>query len=108
MIILSCLYKVVQIFFDKRIEVREVAKLYVAVFKQLFDLQPETFFNTDIGYRIGLTKNTVDGYPRQPIPLNDTYCIEGNIDNKGKFDRIKQALTLFDVEDELMIKYSEN
>lgn len=96
------------IFFDKRIEVREVAKLYVEVFKQLFDLQPETFFSTDIGNRIGLTKNPVDGNPRQAIPINDTYFIEGNIDNNGKFDRIKQALTLFDFEDELMIKYSEN
>jgi len=42
------------------------------------------------------------------MPINDTYFIEGNIDNKGKFDRIKQALTIFDLEDELMIKYAEN
>lgn len=96
------------IFFDKRIEVREVAKLYVEVFKQLFDLQPETFFSTDIGTRLGLTKSPVDGNPRQAIPINDTYFIEGNIDNNGKFDRIKQALILFDFEDELLIKYSEN
>jgi len=95
------------VFFDQKIEVTQVAKLYVEVFKKLFELQPETFFTTDIGTRIGLTKNPVDGNLRQPISLNDTYFIEGNIDNIGKFDRIKQALTVFDLEDELLIKYAE-
>jgi len=96
------------IFFDQKIEVREVAKLYTLVFKQLFELQPDTFFNTDLGQKIGLTKTLVSGNPRQPIPINNTYFIEGNIDNNGKFDRMKHALTLFDFEDELSIKYADN
>lgn len=95
------------VFFDQKIEVTQVAKLYVEVFKQLFELQPETFFTTELGNRIGLTKSPIDGNPRQPIAINDTYFIEGNIDNIGKFDRIKQALSIFDFEDELMIKYAE-
>jgi uncharacterized protein with ParB-like and HNH nuclease domain len=94
------------IFFDQKIEVREVAKLYTQIIKQLFEMQPETFFSTDLGKRIGLTKTPTDGNPRQPVAINDTYYIEGNIDNVGKFDRIKQALTLFDFEDELTIKYA--
>jgi hypothetical protein len=96
------------IFFDQKIEVREVAKLYTHVIKQLFELQPETFFNSEIGRRVGLTKTPTEGNPRQPIPINDTYSIEGNIDNVGKFDRIKQVLTMFDFEDELTIKYANN
>lgn len=96
------------IFYDQKIEVNQVAKLYVEVFKQLFDLQPETFFTTDLAERLALTKNPQEGNPRQPVPINDTYFIEGNIDNIGKFDRIKHALTLFDSEDELIIKYAEN
>lgn len=95
------------VFFDQKIEVNQVAKMYVEVFKKLFDLQPETFFTTELGTRIGLTKQPTEGNPRQPIAINDTYFIEGNIDNVGKFDRIKQALTIFDFEDELMIKYAE-
>lgn len=95
------------IFFDQRIEVNQVAKLYVEVFKQLFDLQPETFFTTDIGQKISLSKNPIEDGLRQAIPLNDTYFIEGNIDNKGKFDKIKQALTVFSFEDELIIKYAD-
>ncbi|MBC7525772.1 MAG: DUF262 domain-containing protein [Flavobacterium sp.] len=95
------------VFFDQKIEVTQVAKLYIEVFRQLFELQPETFFTTELGAKIGLTKQPIEGSPRQPIPINDTYFIEGNIDNIGKFDKIKQALTIFDFEDELMIKYAE-
>ena len=93
--------------YDQKIEVTQVAKLYVEVFKQLFDLQPETFFTTDLAERITLTKNPKEGNPRQAVKINDTYFIEGNIDNIGKFDRMKHALTIFDSEDELIIKYSE-
>jgi len=95
------------IFFDQKIEVNQVAKLYVEVFKQLFELQPETFFTTDLAEKITLTKNPKEGNPRQAVPINDTYFIEGNIDNIGKFEKIKHALTIFDSEDELTIKYAE-
>lgn len=95
------------IFFDQKIEVNQVAKLYVEVFKQLFDLQPETFFTTDLAEKITLTKNPKEGNPRQAVAINDTYFIEGNIDNIGKFEKIKHALTIFDSEDELTIKYAE-
>ncbi len=96
------------IFFDQKLEVTQVAKLYMEVFKQLFELQPETFFTSDLGERISLTKNPTEKGLRRPVPINDTYFIEANIDNMGKFERIKQALTIFDLEDELSIKYAEN
>jgi hypothetical protein len=95
------------VFFDQKIQVTQVAKLYVEIFRQLFELQPETFFTTELGTKIVLTKHPTEGNPRQAIALNDTYFIEGNIDNIGKFDKIKLALTIFDFEDELMIKYAE-
>jgi len=95
------------VFFDQKIQVTQVAKLYVEIFRQLFELQPETFFTTELGTKIGLTKHPTEGNPRQAIALNDTYFIEGNIDNIGKFDKIKLALTIFNFEDELMIKYNE-
>ena len=95
------------IFFDQKLEVNQVAKLYLEVFKQLFDLQPEIFFTTELGAKIGLTKNPTEGNPRQPVAINDTYFIEGNVDNISKFDRLKQALKIFNFEDELMIKYAE-
>ena len=96
------------IFCNQKIEVTQVTKLYVDVFKKLFEIQPETFFISDLGSRIGLTKNTNETGLRQAAPINDTYFIESNIDNNGKFDRIKQALTIFELEDELIIKYAES
>jgi len=94
------------LFFDQKLEITQVAKLYVEVFRQLFDIQPETFFTTDLAEKISLTKNPKEGNLRQAIPINDTYFIEGNIDNIGKFERIKHALTIFNSEDELTIKYA--
>lgn len=93
------------IFLDKKIEVREVAKLYVEVFKLLFELQPETFINSEIGSRIGLTKNPSEVNLRSPMAINDSYFIECGLSNSNKFDKIKYALTVFDLEDELAIKY---
>lgn len=93
------------IFMDEKIEITEVAKLYLHVMKTLFDLQPESFFTTELRDRLNLTKESKDC--RTPVKLNETYYIESNIDNKGKFERIKQALTIFDFEDELIIKYAE-
>jgi uncharacterized protein with ParB-like and HNH nuclease domain len=95
------------VFFDQKLEVNQVAKLYVEVFKQLFELQPETFFTTELGAKIGLTKNPIEGNTRQAVPINETYFIEGNIDSISKFEKMKLALTIFDFEDELLIKYAE-
>ena len=96
------------IFFDQKIEVSQVSKLYLEVFKQLFDLNPEVFFTTDLAEKITLTKNPIEGNPRQALAINETYFIEGNIDNNGKFEKMKYALTIFDSEDELTIKYAKH
>lgn len=95
------------IFFNQKLEVTQVAKLYIEVFKQLFDLQPETFFTSEIGDRLNLTKIPDANGLRQAVPISETYFIEANIDNVGKFERIKQALTIFGFEDELSIKYAD-
>lgn len=95
------------IFFNQKLEYKQVTKIYIDVFKQLFDLQPETFFSSDIGDRLSLTKNPELSGLRQAIKISDTYYIESGYSSKDKFDRIKQALTIFGFEDELFIKYSK-
>ena len=94
-------------FFDRKIEVNQVAKLYVEVFRQLFDLQPEIFFSTDLANKIGLTRDAARDSARIPVKLNDSYYIDTGFSNIAKFVRIKLALTIFEFEDELMIKYAE-
>lgn len=94
------------IFFDQKLDISNVSRLYNYVIKTLFDLQPQMFFTTDLCERLGLTKNPNDC--RKATKINDTYYIESNLGSKAKFDRIKAALTYFDVEDELTIKYKFN
>jgi hypothetical protein len=95
------------IFFNQKLDFNQVAKLYVEVFKQLFDLQPETFFASEIGDRLSLTKTPESNSIRQAVQISETYYIESGYSNKDKFDRIKQALTIFGFEDELSIKYAD-
>lgn len=95
------------IFFDQKLNITQVSKLYAEVIKQLFELEPERFFTTDLSEKLSLTKKPQEKGIRQPIQINEVYYIEGNIDNIGKFDRIKNVLTVFGFEDELTIKYKE-
>ncbi|WP_353734949.1 HNH endonuclease family protein [Okeania sp. SIO1H4] len=91
------------IFFDNKIEISEVSKLYLEVMKQLFEIQPQTFFTSDLKEKLNITKDS--SQCRQAAPINETYFIEAHLDSKKKFERIKKALTVFDCEEELIIKY---
>jgi hypothetical protein len=95
------------IFFDQKLDVTQVSKLYIEVFKKLFDLQPETFFSSELMVKLNLSNDPEVDKLRQPVKISDTYYIETNLDNIGKFERIKMALVIFGVEDELLIKYSD-
>lgn len=92
------------VFFGSKLILSQVAKLYAEVFRQLIDLQPEAFHGTDLGDRIQLTDEKTS--LRQALQVSDRYFIEGNIDSRNKFERIKVALTELGIEDELSIKYS--
>lgn len=92
------------IFMDTKIQVSQVSKLYLKVISQLFELNPELFFASKLGEKIGLTKS--EKKLRAAGAINDTYYIETNLDSPGKFERLKYALEIFDLEDELIIKYS--
>ena len=95
------------IFFNQKLEIKHVAKLYAEVFRQLFDLQPETFFTSELVSKLTLTNIPTVDSPRQKIWITDKYCVEGNLDNQNKFERIKLALTIFGFEDELFVKYRD-
>ncbi|SEI38563.1 Uncharacterized conserved protein, contains ParB-like and HNH nuclease domains [Allopseudospirillum japonicum] len=92
------------VFLDQKIPVHQVAKLYVIIFEKLFAARPEIFFSSDLGERLGLSKNPQD--IRQAKPISDSYFIEANFNNTTKFELIKYGLTLFEWEDELLIKYA--
>jgi len=93
------------IFFDQKLEIKHVSELYIHVIKTLFELQPDTFFMTDLGERIGLTSENES--LRQASPIDETHSIEANLDNMSKFERIKHALSIFELEDDLFVKYAD-
>lgn len=92
------------VFFGSRLEVTQVARLYAEVFEQLLVLQPEAFHGTRLSERVQLSSDP--SILRQAIQVADGYFIEGNIDNKGKFDRLKLALSELGLEEELFVKYA--
>ncbi|QWR77648.1 DUF262 domain-containing protein [Candidatus Magnetomonas plexicatena] len=93
------------IFLDQKKDIKNVAKLYEDVMKELFDIQPETFFTSEeLCTKLSLT--TDKEKLRKPLALNNTVYIEANLDSKDKFERIKLALNIFDIKDELLIKYA--
>jgi uncharacterized protein with ParB-like and HNH nuclease domain len=91
------------VFLGARLNVTQVAKLYVEVLEQLLVLQPEAFQGTKLGERIQLTSDPVT--LRQPVRVAEGYFVEGNIDSTNKFERLKLALSELGMEEELFIKY---
>ena len=92
------------VFLGSRMQVTQVAKLYSEVFEQLLLLQPEAFHGTRLGERIQLT--SAPGALRQAVQISDRNFIEGNIDSRTKFDRLKVTLSELGMEEELFIKFA--
>lgn len=92
------------ILLDQKIEVKTITEMYSAVTSTLFELSPQTFFNEDIASKLVLSKS-VQGLD-YPIPLNDFYFIEGNLDSISMFDKVKSLLLAMNITDELYIRYS--
>ena len=97
------------IFRDQKLEITQVRQLYEEVFKQLFKEQPDVFFTSDLSSQISLTNSaSMIKKMRKAVQIDDTYFIEANMDSVSKFERIKRALEIFELEEELFIKYAEN
>ena len=92
------------IFRDEKLPCITVTDLYIAVLKRLFDLEPKHFFGTDLARKVKITKEKTE--LRAPKPISDIYYIESNLGSSGKFERLKDALEIFECEDELSVKYA--
>jgi hypothetical protein len=95
------------IFRDEKKEIKTVTALYREVIRELFESQPETFFSTDLAESLSLIRKENNNTLIQPLQINDLWYIESKLDSKAKFKKIKRILTVFDMEEELIIKYAE-
>jgi uncharacterized protein with ParB-like and HNH nuclease domain len=94
------------LFFEQKIEPKNMADLFVTVMQKLFELQPASFIDTDLGSKLRVSVNESEYGSLQYAKLTDTYFILTNTSSIEKFERIKQALTVLGFEEELVIKYS--
>jgi len=95
------------IFCDEKLDIKEVAKLYVEVFRKLFEQNSEIFFNSDLEEKVALKNEQNKEILRQSVPISNNFYIEANLGSNSKFEKIKYALKLFDLEEELTIKYAD-
>jgi len=92
------------VFGDERRDVTTISELYLLVMRELYSRNPEPFFTSSLRERLRLSKNASDC--RNAVELHEGYYIEGNLSSLAKFERIQEALTLFDAEEELTIQYA--
>jgi hypothetical protein len=94
------------IFLDEKRKITTASELYTEIVRQLLELQPNTFFSTDLANSISLTRRETKDKLHGPLRVNDTWFIEGKLSNIDKFRKIKHILSIFDLEDDLIIKYA--
>ena len=78
---------------------------YVVIIKRLFALNPKILFSDELKF-LKLTNQYVNKL-RAAKSINASYFIETHSSNVGKFNNIKRALKLYELEDELFIKYQD-
>lgn len=89
------------IFENTRVEEEVIAQMYFYVIRSLYEKNSQLLLsNLDL---FKITRTKTDFRAAQEI-VNGWY-IESNIDSNSKFSVLKKLLTLFELEDELLIKY---
>jgi uncharacterized protein with ParB-like and HNH nuclease domain len=96
------------IFLDEKRKITTMSELYTEIIRQLLELQPNTFFSTDLADSVSLTRKESKDKLRGALKVNETWFIEGNMSNIDKFRKIKHILSVFDLEDDLIIKYASD
>ena len=90
------------IFEDERIDGNAISQMYFHVVKQLLKKNSELLLSKQEMIKITRDKNDF----RSPQLIDNGYYIEANLDSNSKFNILKKTLTLFELEEELKIKYS--
>lgn len=90
------------IFENTTIEEDTVARMYFYVIRSLYEKNSQLLLNSQDIFKI--TRNATDF--RAPQEIINGWYVESNIDSNTKFASLKRLLTLFEMEEELSIKYS--
>ena len=91
------------IFEDSKVDERHIAGMYVHVIAGLYVRNTQLLLGSN---EIIKVSRNIDEF-RTPQELINGYFIEMNTDSNTKFNILKKLLTIFDLEDELTIKYDQ-
>ena len=92
------------IFENTKIEEEAVARMYFYVIEKLYEKNAQLLIRAkDI---LKITRKESDF--RAAFELTSGYFIESNIDSNSKISVLKKLLTVFKIEDELLIKYADS
>lgn len=90
------------IFENTKIEEDTVAQMYYYVIRNLYEKNSQLLISNQDVFKI--TRNAADF--RAPQEVVNGWFVEANIDSNTKFGSLKKLLNLFEMEDELLIKYA--
>ncbi len=89
------------IFENTKVEEDTIAQMYFYVIRSLYHKNSQLLISNQSVIKI--TRNSLDF--RAPQEIFNGWFVESNIDSQSKFMLIKKLLSLFEMEDELFIKY---
>jgi hypothetical protein len=92
------------IFVNTKVDVEIISQMYYYVIEKLYNKNAQLLLEAKDIFKI--SRNASDF--RAPQELQSGYFIESNIDSNSKFSTLKKLLPLFELEDELLIKYADN
>jgi uncharacterized protein with ParB-like and HNH nuclease domain len=90
------------IFENTKVEESAVAQMYFYVIKELFKKNTQLLINNQEVIKSSKSKSDF----RSPQEIINGYFVEFNIDSNSKFRNLKKLLSLFEMEEELIVKFS--
>jgi uncharacterized protein with ParB-like and HNH nuclease domain len=90
------------IFENTRIEEDTIARMYIKIIQNLYEKNSQLLVSNQDVFKI--TRNPADF--RTPYEVVNGWYVETNMDSNNKFINLKKVLSLFEMEDELFVKYS--
>ena len=92
------------IFESTKVHESYFTSMYIYVVEKLYDKNPQLLVGNQNEFKI--TRNSSDF--REPQKLYSGYFIETHLNSSNKFKVLKKLLTIFELEDELLIKYVDD
>lgn len=89
---------------DTKVEETAISQMYIYVIEILFEKNAQLLLKDQNSFKINKVKTDF----RTPHELINGYFIETNMDSNSKFTVLKRLLSLFEMEDELIIKFSSD